>query len=326
MKRTNFTKLNYAIVTAFLLCIAVFSAQAQSPCVLNCPDDVMVGNDPGECGAFVNIPQPTFTGACGTPPPILTVSSPVTAYNTDPQGDLLNTPTTITNAPLPQSPVDITLTVDFEGDHDFSTENFVLEGPDGSTLLDVNSSGQCTPESFDVIIANSTWVGWVNNFGPELTFVLLENQAVDVGFICPDSEYQLTASIPLMSTGAAFINDYNGTADASDFYPVGTTTVTFTSVDQTTGNTVTCSFDVTVQDVDGPAFTNCPNNVTINLDPGACEAIFDYGEIMAVDNCEASTFSLNQNLSWPPTIGAGIVCDLFAQDEISYFRVFDIAP
>ena len=35
-------------------------------CVLACPDDITVSNDPGQCGAFVNFDIPAFTGNCGT--------------------------------------------------------------------------------------------------------------------------------------------------------------------------------------------------------------------------------------------------------------------
>lgn len=35
-------------------------------CVLSCPANITVPNDPGECGAIVNYPAPTYTGNCGT--------------------------------------------------------------------------------------------------------------------------------------------------------------------------------------------------------------------------------------------------------------------
>ncbi len=39
--------------------------EAQIPCVLDCPDDISVSNDPGECGAIVNYTEPSGAG-CGT--------------------------------------------------------------------------------------------------------------------------------------------------------------------------------------------------------------------------------------------------------------------
>ena len=34
-------------------------------CVLSCPANITVSNDPGQCGAIVNYPTPTYTGNCG---------------------------------------------------------------------------------------------------------------------------------------------------------------------------------------------------------------------------------------------------------------------
>src|SRR5262249_35037481 len=43
-----------------------------SPCTLSVPSNIVVSNDPGQCGAVVNYTAPTFTGLCGvvtsTPP------------------------------------------------------------------------------------------------------------------------------------------------------------------------------------------------------------------------------------------------------------------
>src|SRR5262245_13895809 len=37
-----------------------------APCVVNCPPNQTVPNDPNQCGATVNYPPPTTTGPCGT--------------------------------------------------------------------------------------------------------------------------------------------------------------------------------------------------------------------------------------------------------------------
>jgi len=74
-------------------------------------------------------------------------------------------------------------------------------------------------------------------------------------------------------------NDFNaGGLDASGTYPVGTTTVTFTS------GMSTASFNVTVTDDEAPTFTNCPNDLTVTLDPGDCAYYFNY-LLEVEDNC-----------------------------------------
>ena len=58
-------------------------------------------------------------------------------------------------------------------------------------------------------------------------------------------------------------NDFNSQASPSGFYPIGTTTVTVTAVDEAS-NSSTCSFSVTVEDTIAPTVT-C-KDATLNLD------------------------------------------------------------
>jgi len=71
---------------------------------------------------------------------------------------------------------------------------------------------------------------------------------------------------------------------AFGLFPVGTTTVTLTATD-INGNVTTCTFDITVNDVEPPVITNCPSDMTVNADPGECTADVFYGIITASDNC-----------------------------------------
>ena len=71
----------------------------------------------------------------------------------------------------------------------------------------------------------------------------------------------VTISAPtVLGFNGAYIltNDFNGTADASDTYPVGVTTVTFTADD---GNGIgTCSITVSVKDNTDPTLA-CPGSI-----------------------------------------------------------------
>ncbi|MEO1413459.1 MAG: hypothetical protein AAFW73_26510, partial [Bacteroidota bacterium] len=98
------------------------------------------------------------------------------------------------------------------------------------------------------------------------------------------------------------INDFNGTASAADFYPVGTTAVTFSTTDDF-GNTISCVTNITVNDVEGPTFTGC-DDILLTLDPGdCCQTLFF--DPMAEDNCGGvgmpttitSTFDSNNGAS-----------------------------
>jgi hypothetical protein len=63
----------------------------------------------------------------------------------------------------------------------------------------------------------------------------------------------------------------------------GTTTVTCTAIDSS-GNSVNCSFTVTVNDTQPPAIT-CPANITKPNDPNQCGAVATYPAPTVSDNC-----------------------------------------
>jgi subtilisin-like proprotein convertase family protein len=102
-------------------------------------------------------------------------------------------------------------------------------------------------------------------------------------------------TVPAVSTigdcsNFTFVNDFNGTADASGLYPIGTTTVTVS----TSGSE--CSFDVTVTDNEAPIFTSCPADINIDLGPGECDAVVTYSVEATDCDLEQSKF---QTLDWP---------------------------
>ncbi len=96
-------------------------------------------------------------------------------------------------------------------------------------------------------------------------------------------------------------NDYTGTTTAAGTYPLGTTTVTWSMLDLL-GNTVTCTQDITVVDVEPPVL-NCPGNSTIHLDPGDCEAAYSYSTSLT-ENCAGVpvVISYNSECGNPETI------------------------
>ncbi|TYP96513.1 HYR domain-containing protein, partial [Tenacibaculum adriaticum] len=61
------------------------------------------------------------------------------------------------------------------------------------------------------------------------------------------------------------------TNDAPATFPIGDTTVTWTSTDAA-GNTATCTQVVTVVDNINPTISACPSAVTVNVDAGTCTA------------------------------------------------------
>jgi hypothetical protein len=70
-------------------------------------------------------------------------------------------------------------------------------------------------------------------------------------------------------------------------FPIGITTETYTTTDAA-GNSSTCSFTVSVGDVEAPTIT-CPSNITVNNDPGFCYAVVTYNTPVGADNCSGTT-------------------------------------
>lgn len=85
---------------------------------------------------------------------------------------------------------------------------------------------------------------------------------------------------------------------SGDVFNVGTTTVTYTATD-IGGNTVMCDFNITVTDSEDPMI-NCPGNVTVDSDAGACEnSSVNIGMAIASDNCGIASVSNDAPASFP---------------------------
>jgi len=70
---------------------------------------------------------------------------------------------------------------------------------------------------------------------------------------------------------------------SGSLFPIGTTTVTHTATDYA-GNTSSCSFNVTVNDVTAPIIT-CPANISVTAAAGQCTATVNYSAPSVIDNC-----------------------------------------
>ncbi|MDY0102090.1 MAG: Calx-beta domain-containing protein, partial [Lentimicrobium sp.] len=77
-------------------------------------------------------------------------------------------------------------------------------------------------------------------------------------------------------------------------FSTGTTTVTYTASDAA-GNTSTCTFTVTVNDLVKPVISGCPSNISVGTGPGAttCNKEVTWTEPTATDNC-----TTQGNLVW----------------------------
>ncbi len=109
-----------------------------------------------------------------------------------------------------------------------------------------------------------------------------------------------TFGIPTVTDNtSATIAQTAGLANGATF-PVGVSTIIFTATDAS-GNTSSCSFNVTVTDNEKPVIT-CPTPLSKNTDLGVCGAITTFGTATVTDNCSAivtQTAGLANGVTFP---------------------------
>jgi hypothetical protein len=70
---------------------------------------------------------------------------------------------------------------------------------------------------------------------------------------------------------------------SGNIFPVGTTVISYTAVDGS-GNTYTCSFNVTILDNQFPVINGCPSDITV-ASGAACDVNVNWVSPTALDNC-----------------------------------------
>jgi gliding motility-associated-like protein len=138
-----------------------------------------------------------------------------------------------------------------------------------------NNTTQC---SFDIIV--------IDTQAPVIsgcpTNIVLTNDAGICGAVATWDEPTSDDNCGVTSFTADFAS--------GDVFPVGVTTVTYTAEDAA-GNQTTCSFSVTVTDTELPVINDCPDNIVVSNDPGACSAVVSWVAPTAMDNCGVTSFT-----------------------------------
>ncbi|MDZ4824680.1 MAG: HYR domain-containing protein [Flavobacteriales bacterium] len=169
-----------------------------------------------------------------------------------------------------------------------------------SVLNDYNNTANAT-DNYPVGTTTIVWTVtdiYGNSSTCSMSVTVVDDEAPEV--TCPADitigtdedvcETFVAINAPLVSDEcgiASVLNDYNNTADASDIYPIGTTTIAWTVTD-IHGNVTTCSMTVTVVDDENPTIT-CPANITVNNDANSCDAMVTVPAITVFDNCGIAT-------------------------------------
>ncbi|MGB7924334.1 MAG: HYR domain-containing protein [Pyrinomonadaceae bacterium] len=264
-------------------------------CVLNCPDNVTMGNDQDAFGAVVTFSDPTSTGSCdsvesapasGSFFPVGTTTVTGSASN----GNPCSFTVTIndTQAPVISCPDDISAFESTPGSGsavvNYAPPSVTENDPAGAPVTCDHPSGSSFPVGTTLVTCTATDAA--TNSASCSFNVTVEADASACTLDCPDD---ITVDADAGSCGAvvnypaATASEACGTVSYSKasgtVFPVGTTTVTVTT---TAGRG--CRFRVTVRDTQAPTIS-CPANITANAAANACQAVVNPGTATATDNC-----------------------------------------
>ncbi|TND07845.1 MAG: Hyalin [Bacteroidetes bacterium] len=184
-----------------------------------------------------------------------------------------------------------------------------------STITQTQIAGLASGSSFPVGTTVQTFVvddGSGNTDTCSFTVTVNDTQAPTI--LCPSNitvntdsgmcsavvTYAPVTTIDNCSIDSTYLSA--GLSSGSAF-PVGTTTVSYTTIDAS-GNSVSCSFDITVTDNQAPAFA-CPGNMAVNADSGMCSAVVNYSAPVATDNCNLASNTMTGGLASGSTFPLG---------------------
>ncbi len=281
-----------------------------SPVITNCPSDITQNNDAGNCNAVVVWTAPTFFDNSGSYTVVWSHNSgdvfavgttTVTATVTDAAGNTTVCSFDVTvednEAPVVTAPSDVTVNAD-AGSCDAASSGVVIGTPTVSDNCGIASTTNNVPTAYTLGSNTVTWtVTDIHGNTTIVTQTVTVLDAEDPVITCPSdiTAYAVADStLTSVNWSAATATD-NCSMDTlySDiqigaYLPLGATTVTYVAIDGS-GNSDTCSFNITVVDTVSPVITGCPGPITQNNDTDSCGAVVSWTAPLYYDNSDYFT-------------------------------------
>ncbi len=304
----------------------------EAPAFSNCPGNISVSNDPGDCGAVVAWTPPTFEDNCpgatdnstDNPGDFFPVGTTVVTYSgTDAAGNAAtncvftvtvndNEAPTFSNCPdnisVSNDPGDCGAEVawtppTFEDNCPGATDNSTYDPGDffpvGATVVTysgTDAAGNAATNCVFTVTVNDDEAPAFSNCPGNIS---VSNDPGDCGAV-------VAWTPPTFEDNCPGATD-NSTDNPGDFFPVGTTVVTYSGTDAAGNAATNCVFTVTVNDDEAPTFSNCPGNISVSNDLGDCGAEVAWTPPTFEDNCPGAT----ENSTYDPgdffPVGATIV-------------------
>lgn len=281
------------------------------PPQITCPGDISQSNDPDVCGATVNYPAPTTSDNCGPVTVSLLAGLPsgavfpvgittVTFQATDVSGNTTECSfqVTVTDDQAPEvtcpadqnialadgiceEPVNYALPV--VSDNCAVTDTVLVSGPASGEIFQTgtttvvyqfsDAAGNATTCSFDVTLTESV--------PPQITCPSDIVVDVETGQCGATVTYTPPVGTDDCQVESTVLTQGLG---PGAFFPVGTTTETYTVTDAS-GNQTSCSFTVTVNDNEAPAI-DCPEDLVVAAEAGSCQSTVNFTPPTVTDNCD----------------------------------------
>jgi len=277
---------------------------------ITCPSNITVPASQGQCAATVNYTTPNGTDNCAGNVAVVCVpasgsafpvgTTTVTCTANDGAGNSANCSFTVTvtdnTPPTINCPSNIVTST--TAGQCAATVNYSTTASDNcSASVTVN----CTPTSGSSFPVGTTTVNCIATDGSgnsaNCSFTVTVSDNTPPTILCPNNivtttapglcaaavNYSISATDNCGGAVAVMSNPPSGST-----FPKGVTTVTAIATDQN-GNTATCSFTVTVNDMEPPEIICSPILVIGATPPGQSCATVDYPMPTATDNCPGVT-------------------------------------
>jgi len=185
----------------------------------------------------------------------------------------------------------------------------VVVNPNGTITYTPDSLTACGSDSFEYAVSDDGTPLPVTTDTATVTITIIDNVApiitncpgdiIDTAMIntCWRQVYWPTPVVTDNCGNTSSNVTITSTFPPGFVFPIGNTVVTITATD-VAGNFSTCTFTVTIVDVQAPVFNSCPVGQTLTSTPGACGAIATWPIPTVFDNCQATI-----SVSSSPTTG-----------------------
>lgn len=288
-----------------------------APVIQNCPGDITVNVDSGQCSAVVTWDPITASDDCslnifydfnyesGDTFPIGTSYVYVLAQDDFGNASVCDFAVTVTdNQPpvLENCPEDIST----QGEFGNSVEPIYYALPTaldpcpgtqlscfpppgsyfpyGTTTVNckaTDANGQMTVCSFDVNISDGLPPEWINCPADRVVQLANGDCSTHVSWSEP---FAVDDNDPTVPTSKSH--------NPGDLFPPGVTEVVYTATDSQ-GNVGMCAFTITVVDPIQPQLGECPGDQMLTAEPGACGAVATWTPPTYDDNCPGATLTSN---------------------------------